>query len=70
MSRDYIKNHFTSIKRYASAIEHRLDDEWCTMESVLRDNAQFLEFAQKYGVSYTLIDNEYEIPIDLLREKC
>lgn len=70
MSRDYIKNHFTSIKRYASAIEHRLDNEWCTMESVLRDNAQFLEFAQKYGVSYTLIDNEYEIPIDLLREKC
>ena len=65
MSRDYIKNHFTSIKRYAGAIENRLDDEWCTMENVLEDNAKFLELAQKYGVNYVLIDDKYEINIDL-----
>ena len=61
MSEDYIKDHFTSIKRYASVIESRLDDEWCNMESVLKDNAQFLKSAQKHGVNYVLIDDKYEI---------
>lgn len=64
MSENYIKNNFASIQRYADAIEKRLDDEWCTMESVLEDNAQFLELAQKYNVNYVLIDNKYEIDID------
>lgn len=65
MSEDYIKNYFTSIQRYANVIEDRIDDKWCTMERVLEDNAQFLELAQKYGVNYVLIDNKYEINIDL-----
>ena len=65
MSSEYIKNHFTSIKKYACAIENRLDDEWRTMESVLEDNARFLELAQKYGVNYVLIEDKYEINIDL-----
>lgn len=42
MSETYIKQNFASIKKYANAIENRLDDEWCTIESVLEDNAQFL----------------------------
>lgn len=65
MSEKYIKNHFNIIKKYASAIESRLDDEWCTMESVLEDNAQFLELAQKNGINYFLIDNEYNVDIEL-----
>lgn len=35
------------------------------MESVLEDNAQFLELAQKHGINDVLIDNKYEINIDL-----
>lgn len=65
MSGNYIKNHYTNIKKYANVIENRLDDEWCTMENVLEDNAQFLERAQRYGVNYVLIDDKYEINIDL-----
>lgn len=65
MSEKYIRNHFSSIKKYASVIENRLDDEWCTMESVLKDNVQYLELAQKYNVNYILIDNKYEISIDI-----
>lgn len=61
MSENYIRNNFASIKKYANIIENRLNNEWCTMESVLEDNAQFLELAQKYGVNYVLIDNKYEI---------
>ncbi len=64
MSERYIKNHFDDIKRYASAIEERLDDEGCTLESVLRDNAQVLELAQKNNADYILIDDEYERTVD------
>lgn len=65
MSENYIRNHFDNIKKYASAVESRLDDEWCTMESVLEDNAQFLKLAKKYNTKYILIDNKYDIEIDL-----
>lgn len=65
MSENYIKNYFNNIKKYASAVESRLDDEWCTMESVLEDNAQFMQLAEKYNVKYVLIDSRYEIDIDL-----
>ena len=61
MSEDYIRNHFASIKRYACVLAKRLADPWCTLETVLEDNAQFLELAQKYNVNYILIDDKYEI---------
>ena len=65
MSEGYIRNHFADIKKYASAIENRLDDEWCTMESVLADNAEMLALAQRYNVNHILIEDRYEISIDL-----
>lgn len=65
MSENYIKNHFSDIKKYASVIEKRLDDTYCTLESVLEDNAQVLEQAQKHKVNYLLVDEKYEIDIDL-----
>lgn len=65
MSEKYIRNHFADIKRYANAIESRLDDEGCTLESVLADNAEMLAFAQKYKVNCVVIEDKYEINIDL-----
>lgn len=65
LSENYIKKHFADIKRYASVIENRLDDDGCTVESVLEDNARYLELAQKHKVNYILIDDKYEIDIDL-----
>ena len=65
MSEEYIRNHFADIKKYANVIENRLDDEWCTVESVLTDNAEVLALAQKYHVNYILIEDMYEISIDL-----
>lgn len=64
LSEEYIKNRFSDIKKYASVIEQRLDDEWCTMESVLEDNALFLANARKYGQRYLLISDEYNTDID------
>ena len=65
MSEKYIRNHFNNIKKYANAIENRLDDEWCTMESVLADNAEVLALAKSHNSNYILIDDHYEIKIDL-----
>lgn len=65
MSESYIRNHFADIKKYASIIENRMDDEWCTLESVLKENAKVLELARKHNVNYFLIDGEYEMDIDL-----
>ena len=65
MSEEYIRNHFNDIKKFANIIEKRLDDEWCTMESVLADNASMLELALKYKANYILIEDKYEVDIDL-----
>lgn len=65
MSSKYITNHFSDIKRYASVVEDRMDDEYCTMEAVLRDNAEILEQCKRYKVNYILIDDEYQIDIEL-----
>ena len=65
MSEGYIRSHFADIKGYANTIENRLDDEWCTMETVLADNAEILNLAQEHKVNYILIEDKYEINIDL-----
>ena len=65
MSEEYIRNHFADIKKYANVIENRLDDEWCTVESVLTDNAEVLALAKKHNANFILIDDQYEINIDL-----
>ena len=65
MSEEYIRNYFSDIKKYANVIENRLDDEWCTMERVLADNAEMFDLAQKHNVNYILIDDKYEINIEL-----
>ena len=67
MSEDYIRNHYADIKSYASIIESRLDDDDCTLESVIEDNRQVLELAIAHEVNYILIDDEYKIDIDLER---
>ncbi len=62
-SEKYIRNHFTAIREYANVIENRLDDEYCTMESVLQDNAEVLKAAMKHKVNYLLIEEDYEVDI-------
>lgn len=65
MSENYIREHFEDIKRYANVIEKRLDDESCTLENVLEDNARTSAFAQKNEFNCILIDYDYKIDIDL-----
>lgn len=65
MSRNYIENHFDDIRKFASVIEDRGDDEDCTLEMVHRENAAMLEKCIRYGVEYISIDEEYQVDIEL-----
>ena len=64
MSENYIRNHFAEIKKYENVIENRLYDD-CNLESVLEENAKYLKLAEEYKVNYILIDDKYEINVDL-----
>lgn len=65
MSETYINNHFNQIKEYANVVETRLDDSWCTKESVLEENKYNFEMCQKYSCNYILIDGSYCIDFEL-----
>lgn len=65
MSEQYIVKHFSDIKKYARVIEDRVDDEWCTIDNLLRDNRRALALAQEHKVNYILIDDAYELDLEL-----
>ena len=58
MTKNYITNHFDDILKYANVIENRLCDN-CTMEELIKDNAKFLELADKHNLPYILINDKY-----------
>ena len=68
MSESYIKAHFSDIKKYANAVEQRIDDSGYTLEHALRDNAYNLAMCQKAGCPFLLIDNEYPADMDIVFE--
>lgn len=68
MSRTYIENHFSDIKKYACKIEKRADDCWCTKEFVLKENAYYFEQCKKYHYPYILIDKAYQPNADLIMQ--
>ena len=64
MSENYIRNHFNDIKKFASVIEKRLDDD-CLLDDLLQDNLQILNACKKHNMNYVLIDDGYKIDIDI-----
>lgn len=66
MSENYIRTHFNDIKQFASVIENRLDDEDCTLDRVLEDNARTLSLVKENDLDYILIDDQYQIDVELL----
>lgn len=65
MSDSYIINHFADIKRYASVIENRMDDAFCTLDMVRKDNAWMLAQCIRHGAAYILIDETWQVDITL-----
>lgn len=64
MSERYIKTHFEDIKRYADVIEKRLEEDIC-IENVLEENSENLRIAKEHNVNCILIDENYEVDIEL-----
>ena len=65
MSEEYIRNSFADIKAHANDIENRLDDGYCTEDSLLADNAEMLSLAKAHSVNYILIRDKYDVSIEL-----
>lgn len=61
MSQKYIEKHFDSIRKYASIIEDRGDDEDCTIDRIKDENRIYLERCKKYNCEYILIDDKYNV---------
>lgn len=68
MSREYIENHFEDIKKYASTIEQRLEEDYSKEDAIL-DNAEYLAGCRQFGCPYYEISDHY--PVDeIWRQGC
>ena len=65
MSEHYIRTHFEDIKKHASTIEHRINDEDFTQETALQDNICTLNHVQIHKLNHILIDRDYKTDIHL-----
>lgn len=65
MTENYIEKHFDDIRKYANIIENRGDDLDLSKKSILKDNIYNLEMCKKYGCDYILINDNYEVEIEL-----
>ena len=63
MSENYIRNNFDDIRKYADIVEKRLCDEDCTVDWLVKENAEVERLAKAHGIEYLLIDDKYEINI-------
>ncbi|MBP8969019.1 MAG: adenylate kinase [Lachnospiraceae bacterium] len=59
MTDEYIDKHFDDIVRCESEIEKRIMDPDYTVESVKRDNREFIKGFSESGESITLINTDY-----------
>ena len=66
MSENYIKSHFSDIKKYADVIERRIDDSWCTIDTVLAENLHYLELCEQHQYPYIFIDDAYDVDFHLV----
>jgi hypothetical protein len=64
MTDNYIDSHFVEIKKNACAIESRLDDCNCTIDSLKEDNRTVIKGFKRYGEQIALLDNDYKRMID------
>lgn len=65
MTKEYIEKHFLDVKKYANAIERRLDDSYCTIQTIIEENTKNLRLCKAHDCNYILIDTEYKVDIEL-----
>lgn len=65
MTKEYIEKYFANIKGYACVIEERQEDSDFTREWLIEENARYLKGCQEHGSRYILIDEEYQVDVEL-----
>lgn len=63
LSPEYIESHFEDIRKYACAIEQRIDDSGLRKEELIRENREILCQCQIHGCDYVLIQDRYQVEI-------
>ena len=59
MTDTYIDAHFDEIKAHGSDIESRLDDSYCSIDSVKADNKHCVDGFRSAGEQIVMIDSDY-----------
>ena len=64
MSDHYIDAHFQEIRQYASCIEDRQDDSYCTAEYIKCENRYYYEGCPEHDLDVVWIDQDYAGTVD------
>ena len=65
MSEKYINRHFDKVLKYSNIAEKRIGDDFGTKEEFKEENRQYLNSCIQNKCEYLLIDDEYDVNIEL-----
>ena len=65
MTEKYIKNNIENILKYEDVIENRLYKDNINIDEFIAENKYNLDMCKKYGCNYILIDDEYDIDLNI-----
>ena len=65
MTEKYIKNNIENILKYEDVIENRLNKENINIDEFIEQNKYNLDMCKKYGYNYILIDDKYDIDLNI-----
>ena len=65
MTEKYIKNNIENILKYEDVIENRLYKDNINIDEFIEENKYNLDMCKKYGYNYILIDDKYDIDLNI-----
>lgn len=65
MTEKYIRNNYDNIKMYENIIENRKKQEDIKIDELVKENKYNLDMCRKYGNEYVLIDDKYDINLEM-----
>lgn len=65
MTEKYIRNNYDNIKMYENIIENGKKQEDIKIDELIKENKYNLDMCRKYGNEYVLIDDKYDINLEI-----
>lgn len=63
MTEEYLRNHFSDVRHYASVVENREEEPELDLTELIQDNAVNLAKCREHGCEVILIDGEYQVDL-------